>query len=95
MNSGDFVYNPYNVNDWGVDFIPGLPFTSNPLGWEAGHFDGGDEGSVAGSWGRSIIDLAPYAQPKDKIRIRFDFGTDFCFGTFGWYVDDVTVYECR
>ena len=95
VNPGDFVYNPYNVNGWGVDFIPGEPFTSNPLGWEAGHFSGGDGGSVDGSWGTSIIDLAPYAQPKDKIRIRFDFGTDFCFGTFGWYVDDVKVYECR
>ena len=95
VSPGDFIYNPYNVNGWGVDFIPGAPFTSNPLGWEAGHFSGNDGGSVDGTWGRSIIDLAPYAQPKDKIQIRFDFGTDFCFGTFGWYVDDVTVYECR
>jgi len=96
IEPADFVYNAYNINGWGVDFIPGAPFTSNPLGWEAGHFSGGDQGSVAGSWGTSIINLAPYANPTDKIRIRFDFGTDFCAGTnLGWYIDDVKVYECR
>ena len=91
----DFIYNPYNVNSWGVSFIPGLPYTTNPIGWEAGHFSGSDGGTVLGTWGRSIIDLGYFAQPKDKIRLRLDMGTDGCGGLFGWYVDDVSVYECR
>lgn len=86
---GDFIYNPYNA----------LLFTAaqgntNPIAGEPA-FTGADEGSVSGSWGRSIIDLAPYAQPKDKIVLRFDMGNDGCNGVFGWYVDDLSVYQCR
>ena len=58
-------------------------------------FSGADGGSVSGSWGRSIVNLAPYAKPKDKIRLRFDLGSDGCGGSFGWYVDDLMVYSCR
>jgi len=97
----DFVYNPYNINGWGVDFIPGAPYSTNPLGWEAGHFSGTDEGTIdGGTWGTSIIDFGYYFYfemigPKDKIQFRFDMGTDGCGGVIGWYVDDVSVYECR
>lgn len=90
-----FIYNPYNLNFVGWDFlIPAAFGNTNPMAGEFA-FQGTDGGSVQGSWGRSIIDLAPYAQPKDKIRLRFDIGNDGCSGVFGWYVDDVSVYECR
>jgi hypothetical protein len=84
----DFVYNSYNI------FLIPPPNNTNPIAGEQA-FSGADQGSVNGSWGRSIIDLEGYAEPEDKIRLRFDLGTDFCSGTFGWYVDDVSVYECR
>jgi Zn-dependent metalloprotease len=88
VNFWDFVYNSYNI------FLAPPPDNTNPIAGEQA-FSGGDEGSVSGSWGRSIIDLSPYAQPKDKIRLRFDMGNDGCSGAFGWYVDDLSVYECR
>ena len=58
-------------------------------------FTGTDGGSVGGSWGRSIVNLAPYATPKDTIRLRFDIGNDGCTGNVGWYVDDLMVYKCH
>jgi hypothetical protein len=58
-------------------------------------WSGSDGGSVLGTWGRSIVNLSPYAKAKDKIRLRFDFGTDCGTGFFGWYIDDVTVYRCK
>ena len=58
-------------------------------------FTGTDGGAVDGTWGRSIIDLAGIAKANDKIRLRFDIGNDGCAGAFGWYVDDLKVYQCR
>jgi bacillolysin len=92
-----FIYNPYNVNSEGYNFLAPWDFgyfNTNPMQFEYA-FSGTDEGSIGGSWGTSIIDLKYYAAPKDKIRLRFDMGTDGCGGAFGWYVDDVSVYECR
>ena len=44
-------------------------------------------------WNYTDVDLAPYAQPGDTIRLRWDMSTDYCFGTdAGWYVDNVSVY---
>jgi Zn-dependent metalloprotease len=84
----DFVYNSYNI------FLIPPPDNTNPIAGEQA-FSGSDGGSVDGSWGRSIIDLEGYAMPKDNIRLRFDIGNDGCTGTFGWYVDDVSVFQCR
>jgi Zn-dependent metalloprotease len=85
----DFVYNPYNTSL----FTAGQGNTDPLAGQPA--FSGSDQGKVAGSWGRSIVNLAPYAKPKDKIRLRFDLGSDGCGGLFGWYVDDLMVYKCH
>jgi Zn-dependent metalloprotease len=84
--AGDFVYNPYN----GTLLASG---NSNPLAGQAA-FNGTDAGSVAGTWGRSIINLAPYAVPGDRVKLRFEFGKDCGGGRVGWYVDDVQVYRC-
>jgi len=79
-----YSFNPYNST---------LIVSDNPLGGEDA-FTGADEGSVAGSWGQSQVDLFGLAFPGDDVQLRFDFGVDGCFGTFGWYVDDVHVYSC-
>lgn len=89
VDPADFVYNPYNS----ALFTAGQGNT-NPIAGEPA-FTGTDGGAVGGSWGRSIIDLAPYAKPKDKIRLRFDIGNDGCTGIVGWFVDDVMVYKCH
>ena len=69
------------------------PFSTNPIAGEQA-FSGADGGSVDGSWGRSIINLTGYAEAGDDIQLRFDIGVDGCNGAFGWYVDDVNVYQC-
>ncbi len=84
-----FIYNGYNA----TLFTAGQGNTNPMAGQQA--FTGSDGGSVDGSWGRSIIDLTGIANKKDKIQLRFDVGTDGCGGTFGWYVDDLQVVQCR
>jgi Zn-dependent metalloprotease len=88
VRAADFVYNPYNM----TMATAGAGNTS-PLAGQPG-FSGSDGGSVVGSWGRSIVNLAPYAGPNDKVKLRFELGQDGCGGTIGWYLDDVTVYRC-
>jgi bacillolysin len=66
----------------------------NPLAGQAA-FTGTDGGSVGGSWGRSTVNLAPYAPAGSKVQLRFDLGTDECGGNFGWYLDDVNMYTCK
>ena len=89
VQPADFVYNPYNMT-----LATAAQGNTNPIAGEPA-FSGTDGGSVDGSWGRSIVNLAPYAKPKDKIRLRFDIGNDGCSGNIGWFVDDVTVYQCQ
>lgn len=86
--AADFVYNAYNTS-----LLTLAQQNSNPMAGEPA-FSGTDAGSVTGSWGRSIINLAPYAKSGDKVRIRFELGNDGCGGVTGWYLDDINVYRC-
>ncbi len=88
IQAADFIYNPYNL------VLNPAPGNTDPLAGQPA-FTGTDQGSVDGSWGRSIINLAAYAGAKDKIRIRLDIGNDGCTGLFGWYIDDFLVYTCK
>ena len=83
-----FSRNTYNAS------LQPAPVNTNPLAGQPA-FTGSDGGSVDGSWGRSIINLNGIAKSKDKIQLRFDMGTDGCSGTYGWYVDDLQVVQCR
>ena len=87
--NANFVYNAYNATLNSV-----AAGNTNPLAGQPA-FTGTDGGAVDGTWGRTIIDLTGIAAPKDKIKLRFDFGTDGCGGAFGWYVDDLKVLQCR
>lgn len=84
--SAAFDFNPYNttLNAGGND---------NPMAGEPA-FSGSDDGSNAGSWGQSQIDLTGIAGAGDAIRLRFEMGMDGCNGLAGWYVDDVRVFTC-
>jgi hypothetical protein len=84
----DFTYNPYNAT-----LVTAAGGNTNPLAGQPA-FAGTDGGAVDGSWGRSHVNLAPYAKPGDTVRLRFDFGQDGCTGFFGWYLDDLQVYSC-
>jgi len=88
IKSKDFVYNAYNAQ-----LLTAQQGNTNPIAGQAA-FSGTDDGTTGGSWGRSIIDLTPYAKAGDQVRLRFDFGNDVCAGRVGWYVDDVSVYRC-
>ena len=86
VNASDFVYNPYNGT------LQDGPMKGQPA------FTGSDKfvGDVkAGSWGRSIVNLTPYAKAGDRVRLRFEFGSDACDGAVGWYLDDVNLYRCQ
>ena len=86
-SNADFISNPYN-------FVLFAFEENNPrFGQPAWSGVGG--GLPDNSWGTTIVDLSRYAQPGDKIRLRWDMSTDYCFGTdAGWYVDNVKVYTC-
>ncbi len=88
VKASDFVYNPYNTT-----LATAASGNTNPMAGQAA-FSGSNPGTISGSWGRSIVNLAPYAVAGDKVRLRFEMGTDGCGGTYGWYLDDVSVYSC-
>jgi Zn-dependent metalloprotease len=84
-----FVFNPYNTTMFDAN-----DGNTNPLGGQAA-FSGTDGGAVDGSWGRSIVKLGRYLDPRDDFRLRFELGTDGCNGAFGWYIDGIVAFECR
>jgi Zn-dependent metalloprotease len=84
----DYTYNAYNAT-----LQTAAAGNTNPMAGEPA-FSGTDEGAVDGSWGRSHVNLAPYAGPGQTVQLRFDTGNDGCTGFFGWYIDDPTVYAC-
>jgi len=84
-----FVYNAY-----AGPLLSFEEFNSDPLAGEPA-FHGSDEGSNAGSWGRSIVDLAALVPAGRTFRLRFELGSDVCYGTdLGWLVDDVELAVC-
>ena len=83
----DFTYNTYNMT------LAAAPGNTNPLASQQA-FSGADGGSNSGSWGRSLVNLGPYAVAGDSVRLRWDIGTDGCGGAIGWALDDVRAYSC-
>jgi hypothetical protein len=100
VNGGAFVLVPGSAFEAGPytdvlfeairDFTP---YNTNPLA-EQEAFTGPELDPGSGSWTASSVNLAGIAGAGDSIRLRFDFGVDACFGTVGWYVDEVEVYSC-
>ncbi|WP_034059669.1 M4 family metallopeptidase [Lacinutrix jangbogonensis] len=66
----------------------------NPMGGQDA-FTGANPGSNKGSWGTSIVDLSSLGVVANStVQFRFDFGTDGCNGLEGWYLDEVSIYNC-
>jgi len=83
-----FTQNPYNST------LDGTASSDNPLKGQRA-FTGTDGGTVAGSWGQSVIDLSKIGVVSgSNIKFRFELGTDGCNGIEGWYVDEIYVYNC-
>ncbi|MEZ4975002.1 MAG: hypothetical protein R2802_00450 [Flavobacteriaceae bacterium] len=68
--------------------------TTQMQGEEA--FTGSDgSGSSTGSWGRSFIDLSALgAVANSTIQFRWEMGSDGCNGRIGWYLDEISIYNC-
>lgn len=82
-----FTANPYNT------FLS-IDGSDNPMQGQMA-FTGSDEGSTSGSWGRSYIDLSSIGVVANStIQLRWELGTDGCNGREGWYVDDISIYNC-
>ena len=84
-----FINNGYNglLNTAGAG-------NDNPMAGQAA-FTGTDPGSNKGSWGTSVIDLSSLGVTANSvISFRFDLGTDGCNGREGWFLDELTIYNC-
>ncbi len=85
----NFIYNGYNAT------FAAAPGNTNPRAGQRA-WSGTDGGEVDGTWGKSIVNLAGLVAAGDSIQLRWDISTDGCGGTtFGWYVDNVRVYDCE
>jgi Zn-dependent metalloprotease len=82
-----FVFNAYNSTLLSAG-------NNNPRAGQAA-WSGTDAGSVEGSWAKSIANLAGLANPGDTIQLRWDLSNDCATGGFGWYVDNLRVYDCE
>ncbi|WP_452223154.1 M4 family metallopeptidase [Lacinutrix chionoecetis] len=84
-----FIHNGYNdsINAAAVG-------NDNPMESQNA-FTGTDPGSNKGSWGTSVINLSALGVTANgTVQFRFDLGTDGCNGRDGWYLDELTVYNC-
>jgi hypothetical protein len=89
--TGAFRFNPYNQA-----LNTAAAGNTNPMAGQPA-FTGTDANELSSSWGSSLVDLAATGariRAGDTLRFRFDFGMDGCTGIDGWYVDDVTVWQC-
>jgi cysteine-rich repeat protein len=100
VNGGDWElvpeealeFNPYNFELFPpVDEAGNI--NSNPLAGEPA-FTGASLETDGGSWGQTHVNLYGFATAGDIVRLRFEFGQDFCSGRTGWYVDEVESYYC-
>ena len=82
-----FTFNPYNGR---INPAGGVNPNTNPLAGETG-FTGTNQGTLGGSWGRSLVELRTLVDPGDSFVLRFDLGVDGCNGAEGWYIDRVAV----
>jgi hypothetical protein len=87
LPTGAFTFNPYNGR---INPPSGSNPNTNPLSGQSA-FTGTNQGTLGGSWGRSLVDLGAMVGPGDSFVLRFDLGVDGCNGAEGWYVDEVAV----
>ena len=97
LNSGSWTLLPssaFTANEYNVKLVTAAAGNDNPLAGEQA-FAGSDGGKTSGSWGRSYINLSRLGvSANSTIQFRFEAGTDGCNGRDGWYVDDISVYNC-
>jgi Zn-dependent metalloprotease len=98
VNGGAFQLIPpsaYSFNGHNVLLFSAEQGNTNPLAGQPS-WSGNTAGTVnGGSWGTTLVNLGGFAKAGDKVRLRWDFGTDVCSGRTGWFVDNVSVFSCK
>ncbi|OBX21050.1 MULTISPECIES: M4 family metallopeptidase [Bizionia] len=86
----------FTANGYNARINPVREDNDNPLAGQDG-FTGTDSGSNSGSWGRSVVNLSSITGvvAGSTVQFRFEMGTDGCNGLVGWYVDDISIYNCN
>jgi Zn-dependent metalloprotease len=85
----EFTFNNYNAF-----LVSAGNGNTNPLAGQPA-WTGNNNGTVnGGSWGRTHLNLANFARAGDRIRLRWNLGSDGCAGATGVYLDNVNVYSC-
>jgi bacillolysin len=84
----------YTFNNYSAFLFSADQGNTNPLAGQPA-WTGANPGTInGGSWGRTHVNLGNFAKAGDKIRLRWNFGTDGCGGRVGWYLDNVNVFSC-
>jgi Zn-dependent metalloprotease len=84
----------YTFNNYIAFLVSAEQGNTNPLAGQPA-WTGANPGTInGGSWGRTHVNLGNFARPSDRIRLRWNFGTDGCGGRVGWYLDNVNVFSC-
>ena len=86
--AGYIALNPYTqtiVHDTVTNFLSDQP------AWAGG----ASETASGGVWATSVVSFpTTVLTAGDTLQLQFRFGTDFCGGSIGWYIDEVRVYQC-
>lgn len=98
VNGGAFALVPqesylFNAPNGPLAGPPPGDNNTNPRAGELA-WHGTDQGSLAGSWGTTVVDLSGIAGAGDRVQVQFELSQDGCNGVDGWYVDDVRLYDC-
>ena len=91
VNDGTWQLIPFDAfeyNSYSAYLRPTVLGNSNPRAGQPAWT------SAGGDWGTTIIDLGDFVSGGETIQLRFDFSKDGCNGIDGWYIDDVSVYDC-
>ncbi len=84
-----FTTNPYNTV-----MKTAASGNDNPLEGQVA-FSGTDEGTLSGSWSESHLDLSTIGvAANSNVQFRWEMGTDGCNGNDGWYIDNISIFDC-
>ncbi len=97
LDSGDWTLLPetaFTINPYNTIMKTATNGNDNPLQGQLA-FSGTDEGTLLGSWNESHLDLSTIGVTANStIQFRWEMGTDGCNGNDGWYIDNVSIFDC-
>ena len=101
-DGGNIKYSIDGGSTWTL--VPSAAYTTNPYNSIITSDNNNDNpivgevvfSGVTGGWGQSTIDLTSLGVTANSTLIlRWEFASDGCNGSnFGWYLDDIVIYNC-